>query len=109
VSRECRNLGFNSPRSTLNALRFFKPGDPSKFCAKQTTWKDMLPDLLISLAPLLIAIVLMIIEFDLLLLFAALIILASTTLGNGYIRGTLTCKYCKQRELGCPAEKLFNK
>jgi hypothetical protein len=69
----------------------------------------MLPDLLISLAPLITAIVLMIIEFDILLLFAALIILASTTLGNGYIRGTLTCKYCKQRELGCPAEKLFNK
>jgi hypothetical protein len=101
-----KTCGFGKGR--LSSL-FYKPGDPSKFCSKQATWKDMLPDLLISLAPLLIAIVLMIIKFDLLLLFAALIILGSTTLGNGYIRGTLTCKYCKQRELGCPAEKLFNK
>ena len=32
-----------------------------------------------------------------------------TTIGNGFIRGTLTCKYCKQGELGCPADRLFNK
>jgi len=32
-----------------------------------------------------------------------------TSAGNSYIRGSLACKYCQQRELGCPAEKLFNK
>jgi hypothetical protein len=25
------------------------------------------------------------------------------------VRGQLACKYCKQRELGCPAEQLFSK
>jgi len=29
--------------------------------------------------------------------------------GTAMIRGNLVCKYCKQREIGCPAEKLFNK
>ncbi|MFH1684097.1 MAG: hypothetical protein ABIA67_04360 [Candidatus Margulisiibacteriota bacterium] len=27
----------------------------------------------------------------------------------GYLRGSLACKFCKQRELGCPAEQLFSK
>jgi F0F1-type ATP synthase membrane subunit c/vacuolar-type H+-ATPase subunit K len=42
-------------------------------------------------------------------LFAAIILVGLTTIGNGYIRGNLTCKYCKQREIGCPAEQLFSK
>jgi hypothetical protein len=25
------------------------------------------------------------------------------------IRGSIACKYCKQRELGCPAEQMFAK
>jgi hypothetical protein len=32
-----------------------------------------------------------------------------TFIGNGLVRGSLACKYCKQREIGCPAEQLFNK
>jgi hypothetical protein len=73
------------------------------------SWKDMIPDLLVSLVPLIIGIVLMIIKFDFILLFASVILIVLTTSGNGFIRGNLTCKYCKQRELGCPAEKLFSK
>jgi len=69
----------------------------------------MIPDLLVSLIPLLTAIVLMIIKFNLILLFSAIILIVLTTIGNGFIRGNLTCKYCKQREIGCPAEQLFSK
>ncbi|MGC9363291.1 MAG: hypothetical protein ACP5FZ_01840 [Fidelibacterota bacterium] len=36
-----------------------------------------------------------------------IILLAST--GNSFVRGSLICKYCRQRALGCPAEKLFEK
>jgi hypothetical protein len=25
------------------------------------------------------------------------------------VRGQLACRYCKQREIGCPAAQLFNK
>jgi hypothetical protein len=69
----------------------------------------MIPDLLVSLIPLLIAIGLMIIKFNLIILFATIVLVALTTIGNGFIRSNLTCKYCKQREIGCPAEQLFSK
>lgn len=88
---------------------FFKKGDNSKFCIKTMTWKDIIPDMLITLIPLLTGIVLLIIKFNLILLSALILLLLLTTFGNGYIRGKLTCKYCKQKDLGCPADKLFNK
>lgn len=88
---------------------FFKKGDISKFCMKDMSWKDMIPDFLITLIPLVTGIVMLIIQFDVLLLSAILIIILLTTIGNGYIRGSLTCKYCKQQELGCPADLMFNK
>ena len=113
ISNHCVNCyywgmtcGFGKGR--LSAL-FFKRGDPVKFCNHEMSWKDMIPDLLVSLVPFIIGIVLMIIKFDFTLLFAATILIVLTTIGNGFIRGKLTCRYCKQRELGCPAEKLFSK
>ena len=113
ISKHCGNCyywgmtcGFGKGR--LSAL-FFKRGDPAKFCNNEMSWKDMIPDLLVSLVPFIIGIVLMIIKFDFNLLFAAIILIVLTTIGNGFIRGNLTCRYCKQRELGCPAEKLFSK
>ena len=113
LSKHCVNCyywgktcGFGKGR--LSSL-FFKRGDPSKFCANNFTWKEMIPDLLVSLIPLLIAIALMIIKFNLILLFATIILIALTTFGNGFIRSHLTCKYCKQREIACPAEQLFSK
>jgi hypothetical protein len=113
ISKHCVNCyywgmtcGFGKGR--FSAL-FFKRGDPAKFCNNDMSWKDMIPDLLISLVPFIIGIILMIIKFDFTLLFAASILIVLTTMGNGFIRGNLTCRYCKQRDLGCPAEKLFNK
>jgi hypothetical protein len=113
ISKHCVNCyywskscGFGKGR--LSSL-FFKKGDPSKFCEKEMSWKDMIPDLLITLIPLLIGIVFLIIKFSFLLLTAIVILIASVTAGNAFIRGNLTCKYCKQREIGCPAEKLFSK
>lgn len=113
VSQHCVNCyywgktcGFGKGR--LSAW-LFKKGDSSTFACNPMTWREMIPDLLISFIPTVIAIVLLIYQFDLLLLSALLLLLAFTTFGNGFIRSSLTCKYCKQRELGCPAEQLFNK
>lgn len=88
---------------------FFKKGKPAKFYIKKLTWWDLLPDMLVSLIPIVVGIILMILRFDFLLLFSVLLILFLTTSGNGFIRGKLTCCYCKQKELGCPAYSLFNK
>lgn len=88
---------------------FFKRGDPTKFCAKDMTWKDMIPDIVLSLIPIVIGITLLILKFNMILLSSLLLLSLLTTFGNGYVRGELVCKFCKQKELGCPAEKLFNK
>jgi hypothetical protein len=87
---------------------FFKKGNPAHFCEKPMTWKDMIPDMLVSLIPILAGIVILILRFDWIILVAMLLIVVLTTIGNAYIRGSLTCKFCKQRELGCPAEELFD-
>ena len=29
--------------------------------------------------------------------------------GTGFIRGSFACKYCKQKEVGCPAQEVFGK
>ena len=101
-----RDCGFGKGR--ISAL-FFKKGDVSRFCSKGIKPTDMIPDLLVSLIPILKGIVLIIVKFDFLLLAAVLVMILLTTTGNGFIRGRLVCRYCKQRDLGCPAEKLFNK
>jgi hypothetical protein len=101
-----KTCGFGQGR--LSSL-FFKKSDVANFCSKDMTWQDMIPDILVSLIPMVIGIIELILKFDLFLLSALLLLLLLTTVGNGYIRGTLTCKFCKQRELGCPAYELFNK
>ena len=113
ISKHCVNCcywgmtcGFGKGR--LSAL-FFKRGDPVKFCINEMSWKDMIPDMLVSLLPFLIGIVMMIIEFKFTILAATIVLILLTTFGNGFIRENLTCRYCKQKGLGCPAEKLFTK
>ena len=88
---------------------FFKKGDGKKFCNNKMTWKEMLPDMLVSLIPVIIGIILLIRKFNWILLSLIIILLILTFAGNGFVRSKLACKYCKQRKLGCPAEQLFNK
>lgn len=88
---------------------FFKKGDVKKFCKDKMTWKDLIPDMLVSAIPIITGIILLILSFNFILLAAVLLIILLMTFGNSFIRGKLTCKYCKQRELGCPADALFNK
>lgn len=69
----------------------------------------MVPDFLVVIFPLIGGIIYLVKDFDWLIL-ALLVILAILSFGgNALMRGALACKYCKQRELGCPAEQLFRK
>lgn len=88
---------------------FFKKGDPAKFCNRDLTWKNMIPDMLITLIPFIVGIVMLILDFNFFILAALIVILVLTSMGNGFVRGSLTCNHCKQKELGCPADMLFNK
>jgi hypothetical protein len=88
---------------------FFKKGNLKNFCKMEITWKDIIPDFLVSLVPATIGIIILIKDFNWILLSSIIILLILTFLGNGFVRGNLACKYCKQRKIGCPAQKLFEK
>jgi hypothetical protein len=87
----------------------FKKGDPAKFAQDTIGWTALLPDFLVPIFPLFGGIGLLIRDFSwqLAALVAALVLLS--TVGTAFVRGSFACRYCKQRELGCPAEKFFSK
>jgi hypothetical protein len=95
-------------KGKLSAL-FFKRGDPARFVDKEMTWWNMVPDLLVVLVPAVIGIIVMVRDFSWVVLGSVVILLLLATVGNSAVRSSLACKRCKQRELGCPAEALFNK
>lgn len=99
-----KTCGFGKGR--LSAL-FFKQGDISKFTQRKMNWKDMIPDLMVSVFPLVGGIILLINDFSWIILVLMIVLVILSMTGNAFIRGSLTCSGCKQRELGCPAEKLF--
>ncbi len=88
---------------------FFAKGDPTRFSAGQITWKQLLPDMLAALVPLVGGEVLLVLAFSwsTALLIVALVVLSFG--GNYVVRSKIACKYCKQREIGCPAERYFAK
>jgi len=87
----------------------FKKGDPAKFAPQTIGWTDLLPDFLVPIFPLVGGIGLLIRDFSwqLAALMATLVLLS--TVGTAFVRSSFACKYCKQRALGCPAEKFFSK
>ena len=87
----------------------FKQGNPQAFAAKEATWMELLPDLLISLIPLVSGIILSFLDFTWLRIILMAILVALASAGTGAIRGNLLCKYCEQGRIGCPALKLFEK
>lgn len=88
---------------------FFKKGDPKKFTDRKISWADLLPDFMVSLLPLVGGLILLVRDFSWLTLALLVVLVVLSFAGNAVVRGSFACKYCKQRELGCPAEKLFSK
>ncbi len=88
---------------------FFKRGDPQRFSKKSISWKELLPDMLVTIFPLVAGIVLLVKNFSWGIVLAMILLLALTFQGNYLVRTRIACAFCKQRELGCPAERFFNK
>lgn len=86
----------------------FPKGDPKKFIERKPTWKDLIPDMLVLIIPLLGGIISLFFNFKWIIILAIIIIIFLSFMGNAFIRGFYSCKYCKQKELGCPAAQLFN-
>jgi len=96
--------GFGKGR--LSAL-FFKKGN-KKFNEREISWRNMIPEMLVSILPLIAGIIILIYNFSWTILILIIAIIILSTAGNALVRGYLTCNMCKQRELGCSAEELFN-
>jgi len=88
---------------------FFKRGDPRKFVEREASWLQILPDFMVSIFPIVGGIILLVRNFTWLLMAMLAILVILSFWGTAVIRGSFACKYCKQREIGCPAEKLFRK
>ena len=97
-----------SGRGRLCAL-LFKKGDPARFAAREISWTALIPDFLVFIIPAVVGAVLLVIDFT--WWRAALVgaIVVVSFAGNAIVHSTFACKYCKQREIGCPAERLFAK
>jgi len=87
----------------------FKKGDPQKFVEKEVSRLKILPDFMVFIFPIIGGIILLVRDFIWLLVAMLAILVILSFGGNAVIRGSFACKYCKQREIGCPAEKLFSK
>lgn len=112
VSGHCRDCYYFGKTCAFGKGRisaiFFRRGNPAQFSQVQMSWKDILPDFLVILVPVIAGIALLIQEFSGAILLSVLVLLLFGFAGNAFVRGHLACRYCKQRELGCPAERLFD-
>lgn len=88
---------------------FFRKGTPGNFSGKEIGWTGILPDFLVALVPILLGIVLLVLRFDSFLLGAVVLLAILAFPGTGLIRSRWSCRFCRQRERGCPAEQLFNR
>jgi len=91
------------------AALLFRKGDPKRMIKKKVTFAAILPDLLVAIFPLVGGVYLLLTGFSLLILSMMVALILLATVGNGFVRGKLACVHCKQRELGCPAEQLFQR
>jgi hypothetical protein len=95
-------------RGRLCAL-LFRQGDPQRFAQKQISWSNLLPDFAVSLLPAVAAIIQLVTDFRWVTLVLLVVLLVLTFQGNAIVRGSFACLHCRQRQIGCPAERLFNK
>ena len=113
VFRSCKNCYYYNKVCGLGkgsiAPILTKKGDKSRFVDRKISWYDLLPDFLVGIIPIIGGIILLINDFSYNLV--GLIILLAVIFfgGTGYIRGSFACKYCRQKEIGCPAQRIFSK
>ena len=92
------------------AAMLFKKGNPKKFCEREIKFKDLIPQALVILIPVIIGIVLLVSRgFNLFILAAMLYPVISWFAVNPVVYGRLACPHCKQGSICCPALKFFTK
>lgn len=96
-------------RTGENRPPLFKRDDPKRFCEKQVTWKNLMPQILVTLIPVAAGIYLLIQSFSWTILILTLTPVLIWFFGNPIIFGKLVCPHCKQGRICCPANEFFGK
>lgn len=87
--------------------RLFRRQNPEAFTHRKTTWLDILPDFFVLLLPILAGIAILFRHFNWMVLAQIVLLILLGFPATGAVRGQLACRHCRQRELGCPAQRLF--
>ncbi|MFC2009779.1 hypothetical protein ACFLT6_00020 [Chloroflexota bacterium] len=95
-------------KGKLSSL-LFNQQTPGSLAEEKITWKHLIPDMLVAFIPVVAGVIRLIIYFELIILGVVVLLLFFSSLGSGFLRGNLACRYCRQRETGCPAEQLFKR
>jgi hypothetical protein len=113
VIRSCKHCYYYNKLCGLGKGKYasflVKKGDPKKFIEREVTVSDLLPDFLVALFPIAGGIILSIIDFSFIRIGLLILLILLSTSGTAFLRGSFACKYCKQRQIGCPADQFFNK
>ncbi|MBC7231385.1 MAG: hypothetical protein H5T74_13465 [Actinobacteria bacterium] len=70
----------------------FKRGDPARFDARRTAWLDMVPDILVGLAPVAAGIILLVRDSSWAITAATAGVILLATAGNSAVCTRLACK-----------------
>ncbi len=113
IFRSCKNCWYYGKVCGLGkgkvAPLFVKKGDTKKFADRDISIKHLIPDFMVIILPLVGGAILLIRDFSVVLLVLLIILVIVFFSGTALIRGTFACNYCKQKDIGCPADKVFNK
>jgi hypothetical protein len=103
----CYYYGKSCASGRGKIAKIFKKGDPKKFCEKSVSFKDFLPSLIPSIAPVIAGIYLMIVNFNWIILVLTIWPVIVWFVGNPIVYGQLACPHCKQDKICCPVSKYF--
>ncbi len=113
IFRSCKNCWYYDKICGLGkgkiAPLFVKKGDTKKFADRDISKLHMIPDFLVVITPLIGGIILLILDFSILVLSLIIVLIVLFFGGTAFVRGIFACKYCKQKDIGCPAYVIFNK
>ena len=87
----------------------FKKGSPEGFKTKKITWINLVPDFLVSVIPLAVGGFYLVQSFNWLRLSLIVVLVIMAFPVTGFVRRSISCKFCRQKEMGCPAVQFFSK
>ncbi|UCD02772.1 MAG: hypothetical protein JSV63_03240 [Candidatus Aenigmatarchaeota archaeon] len=90
------------------APKFVKRDDPKKFCEKEVTAKNLMPQILALVFPVAGGAILLYLSFSWLIVGLMLIPVLIWFFGNPLIYGNIACPHCKQGRICCPANDFFS-